>query len=247
MSMITQVNSALRNLVSITSDRAAAFFKTGVGDYAEGDKFIGVTVPNVRKIAKQFMLLSYDDLQILLRSKINEERLLALIILTEQYKNADDLTKEIIYQLYMRNIEYVNNWNLVDASAHLIIGSYLWDKDRSLLMQLAMSQVLWERRIAIVSTWYFIRKNDVAWTFKIALLLQNDTHDLIHKAVGWMLREAGKRDQASLVKFLDQHAALMPRTMLRYAIEKFSLQEQKKYRNRIIDLRANEMRNKLSD
>jgi 3-methyladenine DNA glycosylase AlkD len=247
MSMITQVNFALRNLVSITSDRAATFFKTDVGDYAEGDQFIGVTVPNVRKIAKQFMLLSYDDLQILLRSKINEERLLALIILTEQYKNADDRTKEIIYQLYIRNIEYVNNWNLVDASAHLIIGSYLWDKDRTLLIQLAMSQVLWERRIAIVSTWYFIRKNDVVWTFKIALLLQNDTHDLIHKAVGWMLREAGKRDQASLVKFLDQHAALMPRTMLRYAIEKFSLAEQKKYRSRMIDLRANEMRNKLSD
>lgn len=238
MTTIMQVKAALRHSISVSVDRATAFFKTGVGHYAEGDEFIGVTVPNVRKVAKQFMLLSYDDLQVLLQSKINEERLLALIILTEQYKNADDQAKEAIYQLYMHNLKYVNNWNLVDASAHLIIGSYLWDKDRSLLIQLGKSEVLWERRIAIVSTLYFIRKNDVIWTFKIALLLQNDTHDLIHKAVGWMLREAGKRDQAALVNFLDQYAALMPRTMLRYAIEKFSPQEQKKYRNSMVDCKG---------
>jgi len=221
MNLIMQIKDILLNSISVPPHKAAIFFKTGAGQYAEGDEFIGVTVPNLRKIAKNFILLTLDDLQILLASKINEERLLALIILTKQYQNQDDQGKERLYQFYMKNLKYINNWNLVDASAHLIIGAHLWDKDRSLLLELATSEILWERRISIVSTWYFIRKNDLAWTFKIASLLLRDTHDLIHKAAGCMLREAGKRDQAELVTFLDQQLHTMPRTMLRYAIEKF--------------------------
>lgn len=229
MNLIMQIKDILLNSISVPPHKAAAFFKTGVGHYAAGDEFIGVTVPNLRKIAKNFMLLTLDDLQVLLASKINEERLLALIILTKQYQNEDDQGKERLYQFYMQNLKYVNNWNLVDASAHLIIGAHIWDKDRSSLLNLATSEILWERRISIVSTWYFIRKNDLAWTFKIVSLLLRDTHDLIHKAAGWMLREAGKRDQAQLVTFLDQQLHTMPRTMLRYAIEKFPENMRKSY------------------
>lgn len=229
MNLLMQIKDTLQNSISIPPHKAAAFFKTGTGHYAAGDEFIGVTVPVLRKIAKKFMLLALDDLQALLESTINEERLLALIILTKQYQNAAGQAKEMLYQFYVQNLKYVNNWNLVDASAHLIIGAHLWDQDRSSLLELATSEILWKRRISIVSTWYFIRKNDLAWTFKIASLLQGDTHDLIHKAVGWMLREAGKRDQAQLVTFLDQHMCVMPRTMLRYAIEKFPESMRKSY------------------
>ncbi len=225
MNLIIQIKDILQNSISVPPHKAAAFFKTGTGHYAEGDEFIGVTVPNLRKIAKKFMFLTLDDLQVLLASKINEERLLALIILTKQYQNEDDQGKERLYQFYMQNLKYVNNWNLVDASAHLIIGAHLWDKDRSSLLNLATSEILWERRIGVVSTWYFIRKNDLAWTFKIASLLLCDTHDLIHKAVGWMLREAGKKDEARLISFLCDHAHQMPKTMLRYAMERLSKEQ----------------------
>lgn len=229
MNMLIQIKDALQNAMTVPVDKAAAFFKTGAGDYAQGDEFIGVTVPDLRKIANKFMLLTLDDLQALLESKINEERLLALIIVTKNYQNETDQAKEKLYQFYMKNLKQVNNWNLVDASAHLILGAHLWDKDRSVLLELATSKILWERRIAIVSTWYFIRNNDLTWTFKIAQILQRDSHDLIHKAVGWMLREAGKRDQEQLVTFLDQHTCKMPRTMLRYAIEKFPESMRKSY------------------
>ncbi len=225
MNLIIQIKDTLQNSISVPPHKAAAFFKTGTGHYAEGDEFIGVTVPNLRKIAKNFMLLTLDDLQVLLASKINEERLLALIILTKQYQNEDDQDKERLYQFYMQNLKYVNNWNLVDASAHLIIGAHLWDKDRSSLLNLATSEILWERRISIVSTWYFIRQKDLAWTFKIASLLKCDTHDLIHKAVGWMLREAGKKDEARLISFLCDHAHQMPKTMLRYAMERLAKEQ----------------------
>lgn len=229
MNEFVQIKTALQHAVRVPKHKAAVFFKTGPGQYAEGDEFIGVSVPNLRKIAQKFMCIPLDDLQPLIQSSINEERLLALIILTQQYQNATIQEKKTLYQFYIHNIKYVNNWNLVDASAHLIIGAHLWDKDREPLLKLAASKVLWERRISMVSTWYFIRKNDLAWTFKIASILKNDTHDLIHKAVGWMLREAGKRNQAELVQFLDQHANAMPRTMLRYAIEKFTEKQRKSY------------------
>jgi 3-methyladenine DNA glycosylase AlkD len=226
---IQQIRSILPSKVSIPKERVGAFFKTGSGHYAEGDEFIGVSVPDLRKIAKDFTHLSLLDIQVLLTSTINEERLLALLILIGQYDKAQENVKEDIYQLYLSNLKYVNNWNLVDASAHLIVGAHLKNKDRNLLLTLAKSTIMWERRIAMVATWYFIRKQDLEWTFRIADILLDDKHDLIHKAVGWMLREAGKRDLSALVAFLDQHAAKMPRTMLRYAIEKLSLDQRKAY------------------
>ncbi|WP_419235604.1 DNA alkylation repair protein [Rickettsia endosymbiont of Nabis limbatus] len=212
------------------TERLTAFFKTKEGQYGEYDKFIGVTVPTLRKIAKIYYNLSKDDLGGIIKSRFNEERFLALVILINQYQKASDNDKKIFYQFYIDNIKYVNNWNLVDASAHHIIGAYLWDKDKEYLYKLARSKNLWERRIAMVATWYFIRKNELDLTFKIAQLLLNDKHDLIHKAVGWMLREAGKRDEKQLIEFLNRHISQMPRTMLRYAIERFSEETRKHYK-----------------
>ncbi|WP_395477645.1 DNA alkylation repair protein [Rickettsia endosymbiont of Pantilius tunicatus] len=212
------------------TERLTAFFKTKEGQYGEYDKFIGVTVPTLRKIAKIYYNLSKDDLGGIIKSRFNEERFLASVILINQYQKASDNDKKIFYQFYIDNIKYVNNWNLVDASAHHIIGAYLWDKDKEYLYKLARSKNLWERRIAMVATWYFIRKNELDLTFKIAQLLLNDKHDLIHKAVGWMLREAGKRDEKQLIEFLNRHISQMPRTMLRYAIERFSEETRKHYK-----------------
>ncbi|MDR3441812.1 MAG: DNA alkylation repair protein [Legionella sp.] len=203
------------------------FFKTGPGDYAEHDQFIGVSVPNIRKIAKQYRSLSRTELNTLISSPINEERLLALFILVDQYQRESVPIKSELYQFYLDNIKQVNNWNLVDASAYLIMGAHLVHADKTILINLAHSDALWERRIAIVSTWYFIRQNDLQWTMSIAKILLHDKHDLIHKAVGWMLREAGKKDLLLLVAFLNEYAHQMPRTMLRYAIEKFTPEERK--------------------
>jgi len=227
--MIKQIRKQLNAEVSLSKEQAVRFFKTGKGDYAEGDVFIGVSMPSLRKLSKKFAVASLDVLQELLHSDINEERMLALIILATQYVRADHQKKETLFQFYLSHLPHINNWNLVDASAHLIIGAHLWDKDRKILLQLAQSKVMWERRVAIVSTWYFIKKNDIKWTFKIADLLLTSPEDLIHKAVGWMLRETGKRNQTELEKYLDQHAVTMPRTMLRYAIEKFSEPQRKHY------------------
>jgi 3-methyladenine DNA glycosylase AlkD len=229
MDDVIKIKAALKDLISIPSDKTSKFFKTGAGHYAAQDIFIGVTVPNIRKVAKDFGHITLEDIQKLISSPINEERLLALIILVNQYKKASSRVKETIYQFYLSNVAQVNNWNLVDSSAHLIIGAHLDDKDRSSLLTLAKSEIMWERRIAIVATWAFIRKNDLKWTFTISSLLLQDTHDLIHKAVGWMLREAGKRNLAALVLFLDQNAKTMPRTMLRYAIEKFPEDQRQNY------------------
>ena len=226
---MNQIKSILAVSATIAKDRQSYFFKTGAGNYAEHDQFIGVTVPKLRAIAKNFLDLSQVEIVQLLESPINEERFLGLIILLSQYQKTDNAHKNELYQFYMNNLKHVNNWNLVDASAHLIVGAHLFDKNRDVLISLAQSDILWERRIAIVATWYFIRKNDLAWTFKIASLLLNDTHDLIHKSVGWMLREAGKKDEQQLITFLNAHAAHMPRTMLRYAIEKFPEQQRKAY------------------
>lgn len=210
----------------------AVFFKTGVGDYAEHDQFMGISVPNLRLIAKQYPKLEFKNLKKLLRSPINEERLLALIILVNQYKHSNQDYKNSIYEFYISHLKYVNNWNLVDASAHLIIGAHLNSKSKEYLLQLSQSKILWERRIAIVATWYFIRNDNLNPTFKIAKKLLRDEHDLIHKAVGWMLREAGKRDQAQLINFLDQYSGVMPRTMLRYSIERFPESVRKGYLKR---------------
>lgn len=205
-----------------TPARATCFFKTEPGGYAAHDKFIGAPVPALRKISKTFANTNFSVLKQLLHSPFNEERLLALFILVQQYQKADTLLQTTIYQFYLDNLHYVNNWNLVDASAHLILGAHLWDKDCAVLEKLARSKVLWERRIAIVATWYFIRKGELELTFHMTKSLLEDKHDLIHKATGWMLREAGKRDEIALIEFLKEHADKMPRTMLRYAIEKLT-------------------------
>jgi len=223
------LKNLLRESIDTTPGQIATFFKTGVGGYAEHDHFIGVRVPTLRKLARSFESLPLDALKLLLTSPINEERFLALIILSHQYKKGSLETKEKIYEFYIQNLNAINNWNLVDASAHLIIGAHLWDKDRRYLMELATSHAMWERRISIVATWYFIKRGDLDWTFKIAALLLKDSHDLIHKSVGWMLREAGVKDLSQLVLFLEIYKSTMPRTMLRYAIEKFPEEQRKSY------------------
>lgn len=195
------------------------FFKIGPGDYAEHDRFIGVPSPTLKKLAKTHAHLSLNDIKILLTSPINEERLLALFILLQNYQKHKN--PQEIYDFFMEHLKYINNWNLVDAIAPGIMGAHLFTREKEILTTLANSHDLWERRIAIVSTYYFIKQKDFEWTLKIAKILLEDSHDLIHKAVGWMLREVGKRDQALLEEFLKLHLKKMPRTMLRYAIEKF--------------------------
>lgn len=193
----------------------ARYFKTGKGEYAEGDEFIGITVPVSRAIAKKYRDLPLAEIEKLLHSNIHEYRLTALIILTGK-----KLSKEIV-DLYLRNTTYINNWDLVDLSSHEILGTFLLDKPRTILYKLAKSKNIWERRIAVISTFAFLRKNDISDSLALAEILLHDTHDLMHKAVGWMLREVGKRDEKALVGFLANHYKTMPRTMLRYAIEKF--------------------------
>lgn len=203
----------------------AWFFKTGKGEYGEGDQFIGVTMPDIRIVAATHANLSATDIKRLLASKIHEERMLALIILTKQYPShpAD------VYRLYLSNTKRINNWDLVDVSAPRIVGTYLLTRPRAALDRLARSTHLWERRIAIVSTLAFIQKGELDDTFRICERLMNDRHDLMHKACGWMLREAGKKNVIALRRFLDRHASRMPRTMLRYAIERLPQRERRRY------------------
>jgi 3-methyladenine DNA glycosylase AlkD len=205
------------------------FFKTGKGDYGEGDVFAGLKVPTQRKLAHEFNNLDLSGIKILLDSKVHEERLISLLILIDKYEKCDDAEKDQIFSFYLKNRRGINNWDLVDLSAPKIVGKHLLNKDRSLLYKFATSMNLWERRIAILSTYEFIRNNDFKTTLEIAGILINDGHDLIHKAVGWMLREVGKRDLFTEEIFLKRHYKKMPRTMLRYAIEKFPESKRKKY------------------
>jgi len=206
------------------------FFKTGPGQYGEGDKFIGVVVPAQRQVAKKYSQLPLAEAEKLLHSRIHEERLTALLILDGLFKRGDSQTQEKIYKIYLKNTRYINNWDLVDLSAPNIVGARLYKRDRKILYRLAKSKSLWERRIAILATFYFIRQSDCADTLKIAKLLLTDQHDLMHKAAGWMLREVGKRcSEKELKKFLDQYGAEMPRTMLRYAIERLPEKERQRY------------------
>lgn len=198
------------------------FFRTGKGEYGEGDQFLGITVPAQRLVAKQFKLLPHTEISKLLQSAIHEERLVALVILQLQFDAADDLGKQVIIDLYLNNTDRINNWDLVDLSADKILGKFLLNRSRKILYRLAKSASLWEKRIAIVATYAFIRVSQFDDTIAICELLLMDKHDLIHKACGWMLREVGKRDQEVLKAFLARYAVTMPRTMLRYAIEKFS-------------------------
>ena len=207
----------------------SGFFKTGRGQYGYGDVFLGAKVPETRIVAKKFNELNLKDLKKLLSSKIHEERLCALLILVEQYKKSDSKNKKVIVDFYLQNTQKVNNWDLVDLSADKILGNYLIDKDKSVLYELVKSQNLWERRISIVSTFAFIRNNKFDDTIKISEILLNDKHDLIQKAVGWMLREIGKRDKNVLIKFLNKNYKKMPRTMLRYAIERLDKKRKESY------------------
>jgi 3-methyladenine DNA glycosylase AlkD len=197
------------------------YFKTGPGEYAEGDVFLGIRVPVLRRLAKKYVGLTLNDTVRLLRSRAHEERLTALLILIGKYRTTDMAGKKKIYDIYLNNTGYINNWDLVDVTAKHIVGDYLSDKSRSVLYDLARSPSLWERRISILSTARFIEHGDFADTLKISRMLIDDEHDLIHKAVGWMLREVGKHDIAVEEQFLKKHHRDMPRTALRYAIEKF--------------------------
>ncbi len=222
---------ARMKLKSLASTAVAAssarFFKTGPGQYGEGDHFIGVRVPVLRKLAREFRDLPLQEIEGLLCSAIHEERLLAILILTQNLVRCDAEHRKRIYDFYMSHIEHVNNWDLVDTSAPAIVGGYLRDKSRKPLMRLAKSKSLWERRIAIVATQQFIRLGEFDETLAISRVLLSDHEDLIHKAVGWMLREVGERDTAPLIRFLDEHGSVMPRTMLRYAIEHFPSERRK--------------------
>lgn len=199
------------------------FFKTAKGEYAEGDKFIGITVPQVRKLAKEYKSIEQKNLLNLLQSPWHELRLMALFILIQSFEKGNEKTKQKIYNLYKKNYKFIDNWDLVDTSAPKIMGAFLENQNRSILYQWAKSKNLWKRRIAIMSTFYFIKNHDFNDALAISKILLTDKHDLIHKAVGWMLREIGNRDFKVEEKFLRSHYKDMPRTTLRYAIEKFPI------------------------
>ncbi|MBM3860391.1 MAG: DNA alkylation repair protein [Verrucomicrobia bacterium] len=244
--MLRQLRSDLRE----QADRIRAailqrFFKTGPGEYAEGDKFLGLTVPQLRALAKRYRGLPLRDIATLLRSPIHEERLLALLLLVQAYRVGDTDEQRRIYELYLRSTKFINNWDLVDCSAEHIVGAWCSggclsrkgpqnapETGAATLTKLARSRSLWERRIAIMATFHFIKRGEFAPTLRIARLLLRDEHDLIHKAVGWMLREIGKRDLAVEEAFLRRHYRRMPRTMLRYAIERFPERKRQRYLRR---------------
>ena len=226
------IQKALRKLADpVGAKQAAHFFKTGPGQYGEGDIFWGLSVPDQRTIAKQYLNLPLSEIQILLNHKIHEQRLTALLILVYQFKKADEKTQKKIYQFYLKNTRRINNWDLVDTSARDIVGEYMiaHPAERKKLYRLVKSKNLWERRIAIIASFAFIREKDFTDTLKLSELLLNDHEDLMHKAVGWMLREVGKRDVTVLTKFLQTHKTNLPRTALRYAIEHFPPEIRKKY------------------
>ena len=200
------------------------FFKTGNGQYGEGDMFIGVTVPNIREVSKEFKNIDFDVIEALMHSQWHEMRMCALLILVNNSQK--EVTKDI-FDFYLSQTRYINNWDLVDLSAPQIVGKFLLDKDREILYKLAESHLLWDNRIAIVSTLTFIRSNDLDDTYELSLKMLYHKHDLMHKAIGWMLREAGKRDTKRLYDFVQEHKAIMPRTMLRYSIEKFDKETRK--------------------
>jgi len=211
------------------AEHSQRFFKTGKGEYGYGDKFLGIRVPILRKTAKSFKETSEAEIKKLLKSEYHEIRLLSLLILVGQFSRANEDEKERIYNLYLKHTKYINNWDLVDSSAHYIVGIWLTNRNRSILYELANAKSLWERRISIMSTFYFIKNGEFSDTLKLSKILINDSEDLIHKAVGWMLREIGNRDQEVEEKFLKQHYKQMPRTMLRYSIEKFSKERRQEY------------------
>jgi 3-methyladenine DNA glycosylase AlkD len=233
--LLHQIQDELIN--HATPERALSmqrFFKTGKGEYGEGDFFHGVSVPQQRIIAKNFAKeADADTILSLMLSKFHEERLTGVFILVSKFKTDSKKGNEKFWvDLYLKNTHRINNWDLVDSSAHLILGKWLEDKDRAILSKLVKSKLLWDNRIAIVSTLHFIRNNDFNDILALAPLMFSHSHDLIHKASGWMLREVWQRDAPIIEKFLDQHVANMPRTMLRYTIEKMDEKKRKGYLNR---------------
>ena len=229
-STATDIRNGLRALAD--KDIAAhsrRFFKTGKGEYGEGDRFLGIRVPVIRQQVRQYRDASLSTLKSVLKSPWHEVRLFAVLSLADRYKRGDEQVRRQVFDLYVTHLDYVNNWDLVDGSAHLIVGPWLENRSRQRLCRMARSRHLWTRRVAIMSTYHFIRGNDFDDTLKIAGILLQDKHDLIHKAVGWMLREVGNRDRAVEEKFLARHYQQMPRTMLRYAIERFPAARRKAY------------------
>jgi 3-methyladenine DNA glycosylase AlkD len=220
-------------LVNLSNSDDALFlqryFKTGVGQYGEGDLFRGIRVPVLRRLSKSYKDIPLDLVEQLLRSPYHEDRLLALLILVNQFARADEAGRSLIYRLYLDHTRFINNWDLVDVSAEHIVGAYLCDRDRAPLHQLARSSSIWERRIAIMATFHFIKRGEFGETLGLAGMLLADKEDLIHKAVGWMLREVGKRQMQTEETFLRVHCREMPRTMLRYAIERFPEEERQSY------------------
>ena len=211
------------------AEHSQRFFKTGKGEYGEGDIFLGIRVPLLRRLVKKYGGISIAEVRKLLHSKFHEERLLAVLMLVQLFKSGDESVQKQVYDLYLENTEFINNWDIVDISASNIVGAHLYEKDKAPLYDLVQSKNLWERRIAIIATFYFIRQNEFDDTLKLAEILLNDKEDLIHKAVGWMLREVGKREIEFEEEFLQEHYKIMPRTMLRYAIEKFPETSRKMY------------------
>lgn len=216
----------------------STYFQTQPGGYGEGDVFLGLTVPQLRALVKEFRTLPLAETEQLLRSRFHEERVFAVMLWSEQFAKGSPIERRAIYQAYLRNRRYVNNWDLVDGSAPYIVGSFLHERSRAPLYRLARSKSLWDRRIAVVATWHFIRNQDFTDIQKLAELLMEDPHHLMHKAIGWMLREMGKRDEAELHKFLRKHAARMPRTALRYSLERLSPQHRAFYMSRKRESRA---------
>ncbi len=224
--IITHLESLADSEIAEHSQR---FFKTGEGEYGHGDKFLGIRVPILRKTVKLFQGTTILEIKNLLKSEYHEVRLFSLLLLVNQFSGAGEDKKEKIYNLYLKHTQYINSWDLVDSSAYYIVGVWLIDKDRSVLYELAHSKQLWERRIAIMSTFWFIKNGQFSDAIKLSKILINDPEDLIHKAVGWMLREIGNRDLKVEEKYLQKHYKKMPRTMLRYSIEKFSKERRQAY------------------
>lgn len=212
-----------------TADALRRFFKTGPGEYGEGDVFIGVRVPELRKLVKEYPDITIKEVMQLLNSTIHEERFFALLMLINKFSKGNETVKKRIYELYLQHTKFINSWDLVDGSAHHIVGAFLMDKNKEPVYRLAKSKNLWERRIAILSTFHFIKHDNYLETLKISKILLTDDQDLIHKAVGWMLREIGKRHMSTEEIFLKKYHKRMPRTMLRYAIEKFPESKRQKY------------------
>lgn len=230
-SLVLQIRKDFRSVASEERARISMrFFKTGKGQYGEGDKFLGIAVPDMRRIVKKYRDASREDLLVFLHSKFHEERLLALLVLVDQFAREKEKAKKEIFDIYLNNTKYINNWDLVDLTADRIVGAYLENRPKNILLKLSKSKLLWERRISILATFHFIKKGKSEWTLKIAEKLLNDKEDLMHKAVGWMLREVGKRCSEDVeCDFLDKHVTKMPRTALRYAIERFEPKKRKHY------------------